>query len=108
MPTGQDALRVDYSALLAAPFSKTTDIFHAVALTVGGVMSTYVEQGRNLLPQQICLGMARVRRQPRRQPRHSLGSTSPVFPRSWDGKRWRGMELGEHLLFPILLSSPFA
>lgn len=107
VPARQDAPRADCSAPLAAPLSKTTDIFRAMALAVGGVMSTYVEQGRNLLPQQICLGMARVRRRLRRQPRHSPGSTNPALPCSRDGKRRRGKELGEHLPFPILLSLPF-
>lgn len=89
VPTGQDAPRVNGSALPAAPLSKTTDIFHAVALAVGG-MSTDVEQGRDLLPQWICLGMVRVRRRPRRQPGRSPGSTSPVFPCSWDGRDGAG------------------
>jgi len=91
---GQDAPRVDYSAPLAAPFSKTTDVFHAVALAVGGVMLMDAEQGRNLFPQADLLGMVRVCHQPQCQHRHSPGSTSPALPHSRDGKQRRGMELG--------------
>lgn len=82
VPARQDAPRVDCSAPLAAPLSKTTDVFRAVALAVGGVMSTYVEQGRNLLPQRICLGMARVCRRLRRQPRQHQPS-APLQP-GWE------------------------
>lgn len=39
-------------------------------------MLTYTEQGRNLLLQQICLGMVRVRQRPRHQP----GQRQPSAP----------------------------